>query len=57
MNVLLISELRNIIIIFIESFCTNDLLYLSSLSVANQENDPIQWLSFALSQSGQQKPD
>lgn len=52
MNVLLIAELSTLIVILIISFCTNDLLHLSGISV---ENDPIQWLSFAHSQSSQQE--
>lgn len=41
-NVLLIAELRTVILTLILSFCANDLLQVCGLSVANQENAPIQ---------------
>lgn len=49
---LLISELSTLIVIVIISFSTNDLLHFSGVSV---ENDPVQWLSFAHTQSSQQE--
>lgn len=49
---LLISELSTLIVIFIISFHTNDLLHPSGVGL---ENDIAQWLSFAHSQSSQQE--